>query len=151
MLIYEEKGINICKPLPSTFIRDYQTENDQLILKAVDTDLSKIDRAQSIGAAPKTIITQITKILLKISDLKNLLKDKTLLDAYEKVATIQLHKTNLFIFIESAKKAEFKGQKKKALDQYYEALYFLNNNDVDDNLSNDYLSQIKNKIAELEQ
>ena len=51
--------------------------------------------------------------------------------------------------IEDAKKAEFKNQRKKALDKYYEALYFLKNDEIDDSLQQDHISMIESKIKEL--
>lgn len=51
--------------------------------------------------------------------------------------------------LEAARKAEFKGQKKKALDAYYEALYLLRHDEVDDALQADKIRPIEDKIREL--
>lgn len=61
-----------------------------------------------------------------------------------------LHETQLNAFLEEARKAEFKGNKKKALDQYKEALYFLRNDEIDDSLQAGKIKEIEKKISELE-
>lgn len=51
--------------------------------------------------------------------------------------------------LEAARKAEFKGQKKKALDQCQDALYFLYNDEIDDSLQAEKIVEIEAKISEL--
>lgn len=51
--------------------------------------------------------------------------------------------------LDAARKAEFKGQKKKALDRYYEALYLLRHDDADDALQADQIGPIEEKIRSL--
>ena len=60
-----------------------------------------------------------------------------------------IHKTKLDKFLEAAKKAEFKGNKKKAIDQYQEALYFIRNDDVPDDQQGQYIEKIESKLKEL--
>jgi len=60
-----------------------------------------------------------------------------------------IHKTQLNEYIEEAKKAEFKDQKSKALDKYQEALYFLQNDEIDDSLQKENIDELKAKISEL--
>ena len=52
-------------------------------------------------------------------------------------------------FIEKAKKFEFKEQYSKALDQYYEALYVLKTDDVDDAEQGAEIKELELKIQEL--
>ncbi len=59
------------------------------------------------------------------------------------------HQTQLNAYLEAARKAEFKGQKKKALDQYLEALYFLRSDEIDDSLQAEKISELEAKISEL--
>ena len=51
--------------------------------------------------------------------------------------------------LEAARKAEFKGDKKKALDRYYDAVYFLRRDDVKDSLEEDIIGEIELKVKEL--
>jgi len=50
-------------------------------------------------------------------------------------------------YLEEAGKAEFKGNLKKALDQYQEALYFLKNDDVDDILQSKEIASIESLVT----
>ena len=59
------------------------------------------------------------------------------------------HQTQLNAYLDEAKKAEFKGQRKKALDRYYDALYFLKHDEIEDALQQEHLSAIEAKINEL--
>lgn len=51
--------------------------------------------------------------------------------------------------VESAEKAEMKGNKKKALDCYIDALYHLQNDDVPDEEQTDMISELENRIQRL--
>jgi hypothetical protein len=53
-------------------------------------------------------------------------------------------------YMEKAEKAEFKGQQKKALEQYYEALYYLKHNEVDDVLKAEHIAGLEQKIRSLD-
>ncbi len=51
--------------------------------------------------------------------------------------------------LEAARKAEFEGQRKKALDAYYEALYLLRHDEVDDAPQGDRIRPIEEKVLSL--
>lgn len=87
---------------------------------------------------------------MKIFENKELLLNKSKLDEMEIKVRKFLHETQLNAFLEEARKAEFKGNKKKALDQYKEALYFLRNDEIDDSLQAGKIKEIEKKISELE-
>jgi hypothetical protein len=72
-----------------------------------------------------------------------------MLDSLEQQIATEISKTQLNGYLEEAKKNEFKGQKKKALDKYYEALYLLKHDDVDDSLQQDNIQFLESKIKEL--
>ncbi len=60
-----------------------------------------------------------------------------------------IQEIQLSSYLNDAKKAEFKGDKKKALDKYYEALYFLQHDEIDDALQTNEIEDIEAKIKEL--
>jgi len=51
--------------------------------------------------------------------------------------------------LDKAKKYEFKGNNKKALDFYYESLYFLKTDNIDDEVQKEQINEIENKIKSL--
>ena len=52
-------------------------------------------------------------------------------------------------YLEAARKAEFKGNVKKAIDQYQEALFFIRNDDIDDTQQRFEINEIETKLTEL--
>ena len=80
---------------------------------------------------------------------KQELRDQAKLDQLEARVRRFSHETQLNAYLEAARKAEFKGQKKKALEQYKEALYFLKTDEIDDLSQAEEISKIEAKISEL--
>jgi cell division FtsZ-interacting protein ZapD len=83
------------------------------------------------------------------SDYPDVAERGSQLDAIEQRARQLHHKTRLNTFVDAASKAEFKGQLKKALDQYQEALYFLRSDDIEDAQQTGEIEGIEAKIAEM--
>lgn len=88
-------------------------------------------------------------MLLKLRDHKDKLTNKNFLEDLERQIISTLHNVQLEGYLDAAKRADFKGQKKKALDQYYEALYFLKHDEIEDSLQMEHISTIEAKIEEL--
>ncbi len=149
LLEYEHKGIPTVSPSPSQFLSEYTTNRDQIVLDGVTAEVEKaLDRAE-ISATTRTSINEANKALLKIREGKKELNDKAKLDQLEARIRHFSHEKQLNEYLEAARKAEFKGKKKKALDQYQEALYFLRSDDIDDSLQEEKIGKIEAKISEL--
>lgn len=150
LLEYENKGIKTINPPPSEFISQYKNVvRDEIILESLKLDIEKAKAKFEIASVSQPKINEINKVLLKIQDYKKEIRDKKQIDKTEKEINKFKYEAQLNIYLETAKKAEFKGQNKKALDQYQEALYFLENDEIDDKLQKDNISKIKEKISEL--
>lgn len=149
LLEYENKGIQSIKPAPSEFISMYANIRNEIILESLKSDIEKAENKIRITDKPQSKINEINKTLLKIQDYKKEIKDKTKINKIEKEFNKTKHEAQLATYLEVAKKAEFKGQNKKALDQYQEALYFLENDKIDDKLQKDNIGKIEEKISEL--
>ncbi len=67
----------------------------------------------------------------------------------EKHLKDRIQATQLEAFLEAARKAEFKRQAKKALDSYYDALYFLKHDEIDDVHQAEHIRMIEEKILAL--
>jgi len=150
LLEYERKGIQVITPAPSEFISEYIDMRDKIILENLKLETEKSEAKFELASSPQAKINEINKILLKIQDYKKEIKDKTQINKVEKEINKFKHETQLNIYFEAAKKAEFKGQNKKALDQYQEALYFLKNDEIDDQFQKDNINKIEKKIKDLE-
>ena len=146
---YEDAGISLLTPPPSDLISYTEKKKDDMIIsfthKDVDGWMVKADSA----ASPKTQITQASKALAIIMEAKKKLLDPYKLNELELRTKKYIHDTQFGIYIDAAQKAEFKGQKKKAIDQYQEALYFLKTDDIDDADQIDQIRELEEKINAL--
>ncbi|MBA7567589.1 hypothetical protein ES708_09304 [subsurface metagenome] len=128
---------------------EYTIKRDQIISESVTAEVEKALARAEIAATPRTSINEANKALLKIREGKKELNDKEKLDQLEDRIRHFSHEKQLNEYLEAARKAEFKGKIKKALDQYQEALYFLRGDDIDDSLQVEKIGEIEAKISEL--
>jgi len=149
LLKYERKGIPTVSPSPSQLLTEYTAMRDQIVLEGVTAEVEKALAKAEISATPRTSINEVNKALFKIREGKQELRDQTKLNQLEARVRRFSHEIQLNAYLEAARKAEFKGQKKKALDQYQEALYFLRNDEIDDSLQAEKIGEIEAKISEL--
>lgn len=149
LLEYEHKGIPTVSPSPSQLLSEYTAMRDQVVLEGVTAEVEKALVKAEIAVTPRTSINEANKALLKIREGKQELRDKAKLDQLEARVRRFSHETQLNAYLEAARKAEFKGQKKKAIDQYQEALYFLRSDEIDDSLQAEKIGEIEAKISDL--
>lgn len=123
--------------------------HDQIVLEGVTEEAEKALAKAEIATTPRISINEANKALLKIREGKKELRDQTKLDQLEARVLRFSHEIQLNAYLEAARKAEFKGQKKKALDQYQEALYFLRSDEIDDSLQAGKIAEIEAKISDL--
>lgn len=86
---------------------------------------------------------------MKIREWKSLLGNPSLAEPVEDKLKALVHDKQLDSMLDAARKAEFKGQKAKAIDQYQEALYFITTDKVDDTDQQGQIAEIETKIAQL--
>lgn len=149
---YEEKNVPTIKPSPSECEKHYIKLRNELIYEDIIEKIEKSMNKANLGTSAKAKINEANKALLIIIEGKKTVKNEeeiNKLNEGEKKIKSFIHVTQLNEFIEEAKKAEFKGQKSKALDKYQEALYFLQTDEIDDSLQEEKIGEIKSKISEL--
>lgn len=94
-------------------------------------------------------VTALSKTLLKIKEWTKHTDDAEKSRDQEILLQAALHKVQLETLLDKAEKAEFKGSKKKALDAYYEVLYFLLHDDIDDATQKENIKRTKDRIQSL--
>lgn len=146
---YEERGIPTIQPPPGAFIRKVQVTRDEVISEGLESEVEKAKAKADLASGTKSKIGHLSKALLKIQEYEGQIGTPKLLDDLRKSVALLIHQTQLNGFLDEARKAEFKGQRKKALDQFQEALYFLKTDDIDDSLQGAHIAEIEAKIAEL--
>jgi len=149
LLKYENKGIPTISPPPSHLVIEYAAARDEIVLEAVTAEVENALAKAEIAATPRTSINEANKALLKIREARKEVRGQAKLDEIEARIQRFSHETQLNAYLEAARKAEFKGQKKKALDQYQEALYFLRSDKIDDSLQAEKIREIEAKISKL--
>lgn len=149
LLKYEIKEIDTFDPSPSELLNEYTPMRDQIVVEGVDNEINNHITKAEISSTIRTKITNAEKALLSIEQGKKLIKDLSKLKSLEIKVKSFIHSTKLQSFLDEAQKAEFKGQIKKAIDQYKEALYFLKSDEIDDDLQKIEISKISQKIDEL--
>lgn len=144
---YERRGIETIQPEPSEAIRNYVRRREEEIADhaklAHDDAVTKSDLA--VGSRSK--ITALSKGLLKLRDLAQYGPDN--IKGLEQALVQRIARTTMSEYLDKARKAEFKGQNKKALEQYYEALYFLKHDEVEDSLQTEHIAILERKITGL--
>lgn len=148
---YESKGITTISPPPSALIQIYKKKYDQIILDEIKDKLEEAEQKSQVATSYKTKEAFYQKVISKIYELKGDLTDKSLLDNFELKTKIAINRIKLEGFVDEAKKAEFKGRKKKALDQYLEALYLVRNDQFDDKKQANIIAFLEKKIKELQE
>lgn len=149
LLEYEQKGISTLSPSPSQLLSKHNAMRDQIVLESVTAEVEKALAKAEIAATPRTSINEANKALLKIREGKQELRNQVKLDQLEARVRRFSYETQINAYLEAARKAEFKGQKKKAFEQYQEALYFLRSEEIDDSLQAEKIGKIESKISKL--
>lgn len=149
LLQYEQRGIPSIDPPPSVLLREYDGVRDHLILGALRKEVEAATAKSEAATSTRTKLGPLSKVLAKVREYQSQADNReTLLPVDAEIMGL-IHTIQLSDYLEKAKKAEFKGQRKKALDQYYEALYFLRTDGIEDTLQQSHISALEGKITEL--
>ena len=146
---FESKGITVMDPSAKDLLRRYKEGRDDIIKDSLEEEYKKASTKSAVGTTAKTKTNPLSKVLIIIQDYKSQLGKKESLDDLEQKINEDIHAIQLHFLLDDAKKAEFKGNKKKALDKYLEALYFIKTDKIDDIKQQEIILNIENKIKEL--
>ena len=146
----EHKGIPTLSIPPSELRQTFTDERDKILFEGTKDDVEKLITKAKLATTTKTSLNNANNALLKVLEAKKEISNPARLYDLEKRIKIYIHKKQLNSFLDEAHKADFKGNNKKALDQYQEALYFLKTDKIDDGLQKSEIVQIQSKINELQ-
>lgn len=150
LLDYERKDIPTLEVSPSEVIEACKSDREELICEGVETEVKEALGKAEVITSLKKKITAAEKVLLIIQEWRAELRDPSKLDTLDSQVKKFIHKTQLDSYLEAARKAEFKGQNKKALDQYQEALYYLRTDAIDDSAQVSQIAELERKIEGLQ-
>lgn len=149
LLQYEWKSIPTLSPLPSEILSKFKAYRDSLILEEAQKVAEKAEQKAEVAATTTAKHNALANALLKVQEIMTDSSDPSVGQGIELELKSLMHKAKLDGFLDAARKAEFKGNTKKAIDQYQEALFFIKNDDVFDDQQNNEIEQIKSKLREL--
>lgn len=149
LLKFEKKGIPTLNTLPSVLLEQYVPMREELIILGLREEIADARRKNLVTVSTKSKIAQLSKVLMKIDEYRAISKDALAVMALHNDIEQQIQEIQMKSFLEDAQKYEFKGQKKKALDKYYEALYMLRHDDISDSEQGTLIENLESKIREL--
>ncbi len=126
LLDYQRRGVPTVDPPPSELIQSMTALKDRLIVDGMRDVVVEAQRKADVAQTVKTKAGALRKGLLSVREYGAKASTPGVVRPFEQDLQRRVARTELAGYLDEAQKAEFKGNKKKALDQYYEALYFLN-------------------------
>lgn len=146
---YERLGIPTLNPPPSALGKTFSDRRNQIIIESLAEEVKTARQKAALATGARSKVNHLMKSLLRVREYAEKLADRSPLTTLEAELKQEIHAIQLHEYLDAARKAEFKGNKKKALDQYYEALYFLRHDDIDDQLQEASIAEIEGKIKAL--
>jgi hypothetical protein len=144
---YERRGIETVQPPPAEAISQYERRRQEEVFDHAKMSYDEALAKAELIVSGKSKTTILSKELLKLRDYAQYAPSN--LQPMAEHLKREIAKATMVDYLEKARKAEFKGQQKKALEQYYEALYFLKHDEVDDSLQTEHITVLERKIVEL--
>jgi len=132
LLQYEEKEIPTIDPVPSSLISELEKEREDIVIEGTELKVEKRLARAKAAATTKGKVGSADKALQAIGEARIELRDARSLDLLENQVRTFIYERTLDSYLESGSKAEFKGQRAKALDSYQEALFLIQTSDIDD-------------------
>ena len=146
---FERRGVPTVSPSPSVILNEFRTLRTQLVVNEAKTVAGKAFEKSSVASTPKAKERALAAGILKIREIAESIDERAPVSSLEHQLRQEIHRVTLEGYLEAARKAEFKGNIKKAVDQYQEALFFVRNDDIDDAQQQPSIRQIETKLAEL--
>ena len=149
LLVYELKGIPTISPRPSELLNKFGKYRGQIVSEEINAIADKAKKQAELTASVASKFNVLAKSLLKVQEILD--SEGEIENNNETAIELRslMHKAKIEGYTTEARKAEFKGNAKKALDQYQEALFYIENDEIDDELQSEEKMGIKLKISEL--
>lgn len=146
--LYWSKGITYFNVNPQQLINNIITKEKEIIQEELHNRVEKHLEKSSKAKTVKTKISSAEKALDEISAFRREFGFEE--PDLEYNINSYIHKVQFDEFILNAEKNEFKGNIKKAIDQYQEALFFLKTDHIPDSDQSIIISELEDKINSLQ-
>ncbi|MCY4140336.1 MAG: hypothetical protein OXF56_18985 [Rhodobacteraceae bacterium] len=146
---FEQKGVPTVSPAPSSILRAYQDLRTEIIVNEASDISKKAFEKSDLATTAKSKERVLATAVLKVREVGQGLEERSYVDSLELELRKEIHRVTLDGYLNAARKAEFKGNIKKAIDQYQEALFFIRNDDIDDAQQQSEILDLEAKLEEL--
>lgn len=146
---YEQRGLTSTDPAPSQFLNHLEAEREKALLEWLDAEIIKVRAKSQAATTPAAKTRPFSKLLEAFTDIYAELDDVTKIETRELMIRHEMDALRLDIELDKAERLAFKGQRKRALDAYLDALYLLRKDSIPDNRQQAEVSRIESKIREL--
>ena len=149
LLRYERRGIQTLETPPSEAIGKLASIKKNIIEEHLRNELVRARAKSETASTAASKLSPFAKVIYKIGEMYGELDDVSELERIEIEAREEMDRTRLQVQLSKAEKAEFKGQKKKALDAYLDALFVIRKDSIDDSRQQKEINAIEEKIRSL--
>lgn len=146
---FEQKGVPTVSPSPSSLLRALQDRRTEIMVTEASDISRKAFEKSDLATAAKSKERVLAAAVLKVREVGQGLEERSHVDSLELELRKEIHRVTLDGYLEAARKAEFKGNTKKAIDQYQEALFFIRNDHIDDIQQQSEIRNLEAKLEEL--
>ena len=146
---FERKGVPTISPPPSTIVSEYRGFRANLVVEEADTVVEGAFEKAGVASTPKAKERALAAGVLKLRELAQELEDSSRINSLEQRIRQEIHRVTLGGYLEGGRKAEFKGNVRKAIDQYQEAFFFIKNDEIDDTRQESEIHEIEAKLKGL--
>ena len=149
LLKYDHRKIKTLVTWPSEAIEELERVRRKIVLKEIDDQLVKARTKSQNATTSASKISPYNKIIDTIGSFYQVLDDVSELERIEQETRVEMDEVQLAAELERAERAEFKGQKKKALDAYLDALFLIRKDSIDDAHQVSEIRHIEAKVRDL--
>ncbi len=146
---YDRREIPTLQRPLSDILEDCDKLREAIIVESLTEETENVMRRVGVAVTVRTKVNQLNKLILRIREYRGKCAGVAELDGLEQRVKNTIHQVQLYEYLDAASRAEFKGNKKAALDSYYDALYLLRHDEIDDALQADHIQTLEQKIVEL--
>lgn len=147
LLKYEKQGIGTISPSPSAILKEFGTIKENIVSDELRSILNNAKSKAEVASTVRSKQSALSKGILKARELP---VDEFDVSEIEKELNNEILHVKLNGFEEAARKAEFKGNTKKAIEQYEEALFLLKETENPKKYSKT-MNEIQKKLDNLKQ
>lgn len=144
---FELRGEPTITPPPSEILPGFRRQRDETIRAEIEAITRK-----AVAAAEAAVVEKragiVQKALQKAAEWEGLLPEGQVAQPVAELKAL-LHVARLEAMVEEARRYEFKGDARRALDLYQEALYMVLNDDVPDEQQQEEIHALDAKIRAL--